>query len=142
MQYSLILTLLSISAVTAKAIEARNANHVSMYTTNACNDHDKYYKWKGTDTCNCIPVDQDAQSIFTDHEPLQDVIAFSDGNCQDTLGPIIKHKCDETAQNTTFAEGRIRSVMFWLGGACELKQALSSIIPDIETALRNAAEFA
>jgi hypothetical protein len=32
--------------------------------------------------------------------------------------------------------------MFWLGGACDIKEALKGIVSDVETALQSAAELA
>ncbi|KAF7856900.1 hypothetical protein EAF04_009661 [Stromatinia cepivora] len=70
-----------------------------MYTTTDCNDKDKYYKWKSTSTCICVPVDLKPGSVFTDHEPLQEVIPFSDGTCKKPFGSFSKGKCTETASS-------------------------------------------
>jgi hypothetical protein len=100
-------------------------------------DDKKYYKWKSTSTCACVAVDLKAVSIFTDHEPLQNVIAFSDGNCQKVLGPISAKRCLGTLD--TFMDGAIESVMFWLPGVCDLKEALGDIVKDVEHVLELGA---
>ncbi|KAF7866765.1 hypothetical protein EAF04_005607 [Stromatinia cepivora] len=120
----------------ASAIAIRNENHVSMYTTDACDNHDKYYKWIGTSTCNCVAVDLKALSLYTDNEPLQHTIAFSDGNCQTTLGTITKQRCVGT--DSLFGDGDIGSVMFWLPGVCDVVEALKDIVDDVEKLLKVA----
>jgi hypothetical protein len=77
-----------------------------------------------------------AESVFTDHEPLQKVIAFSDGNCKKTLGAISAKRCLDTTN--TFMEGQINSVMFWLPGVCDIEEALKDIAGDVEHLLAAA----
>ncbi|TGO67293.1 hypothetical protein BOTNAR_0045g00370 [Botryotinia narcissicola] len=121
-------------------IVARNANHVSLYTTSACANEDKYYKWLGTATCNCIAVDLRALSLYTDTEPLQHTIAFSDGNCQKILGVINQERCVGT--DTLFGDGDIGSVMFWLPAVCELVETVEYLWGDTTAIITAAGSFA
>ncbi|TVY51125.1 hypothetical protein LCER1_G006728 [Lachnellula cervina] len=120
MHFSTILTLFSITAITgvtqAAGLGASNANHLSKYTSDACDDKDKYDKWKSTMTCKCLLIEIDAASIYTDHEATQSVFAYSDGNCNDFLGEISAKQCINTA--TLFSAGRIVSLWFSLPGVC------------------------
>ncbi|KAF7958108.1 hypothetical protein EAE96_003672 [Botrytis aclada] len=120
-------------------IVARNANHVSLYTTSACANKDKYYKWLGTETCKCFAVDLRALGLYTDTEPLQHTIAFSDGNCQKILGVINQERCVGT--DTLFGDGDIGSVMFWLPAVCDVYEAVKDILGDVATVLTAAESF-
>ncbi|EDO01253.1 predicted protein [Sclerotinia sclerotiorum 1980 UF-70] len=110
-----------------------------MYTSEARNNHDKYNKWIGASACNCIAVDLKALSLYTDNEPLQHTIAFSDGNCQTTLGTITKQRCVGT--DSLSGDGDIGSVMFWLPGICDVVEALKDIIHGVNKLL-NTGEVA
>ncbi|KAF7907092.1 uncharacterized protein EAF01_004679 [Botrytis porri] len=151
MHYSTLSTILSFIAFSQAStiptingsytdIVARNANHVSLYTTSACANEDKYYKWLGTATCNCIAVDLRALSLYTDTEPLQHTIAFSDGNCQKIPGIINKERCVGT--DTLFGDGDIGSVMFCLPAVCDVFEAVKDILGDVATILTASESFA
>ncbi|KAF5879144.1 uncharacterized protein Bfra_006348 [Botrytis fragariae] len=104
-------------------IAARNANHVSLYTTSACANEDKYYEWLSTATCTAPHT-----------------IAFSDGNFQKILSVINKERCVGT--DTLFDDGDIGSVMFWLPAVCDVFEAVKDILGDVTTVLTAAESFA
>ncbi|KAF7916888.1 hypothetical protein EAE99_009513 [Botrytis elliptica] len=103
-------------------------------------NEDKYYKWLGTATCNCIAVDIRALSLYTDTEPLQHNIAFSDGNCQKILGVINKKRCVGT--DNVFGDGDIGTVMFWLPAVSDVLEAVEYLWSDAAAVLTAAESFA